>query len=79
MLRTNTMRSISVPVVLAILLTSCGTVRFDPRGCPVERKYTKAEQDQFLKDLPKTPPSIKGALDDYSILREKTRACRGEG
>lgn len=56
---------------------ACSTTVFDPRACPTERKYTKAEQDQFLKDLPTTPASIQGAMVDYGKLRDKARACRG--
>lgn len=60
------------------LLSACATANFDTRVCPVERKYTKAEQDQFLRDLGKTPASIQGAMGDYQKLRDKARACRGE-
>lgn len=66
-------------IPLLFLLSACATASvFDPRACPQERKYTKAEQDQFLKDMPKTPASIQGALVDYGKLRDKSRACRGE-
>lgn len=65
-------------MILAPLLTACATTIFDKRACPDERKYTKAEQDQFLKDLAKTPMSIQGAMVDYEKLRDKARACRGE-
>lgn len=65
-------------IVLGVAISSCAGNRFDPRGCPTERKYTKAEQDQFLKDLPKTPQSIQRAMTDYGKLRDKVRACRGE-
>ncbi len=65
--------------LLTTLLGGCATTVFDPRACPNERRYTKAEQDQFLADLPKTPASIQGAMVDYGKLRDKARACRGEG
>lgn len=44
----------------------------------MERKYSKAEQDQFLRDLPRTPTSIQDAMVDYQKLRDKARSCRGE-
>lgn len=66
-----------VPILLLTFLSGCATAVFDARACPTERAYTKAEQDQFLKDMPKTPPSIQGAMVDYGKLRDKARACRG--
>lgn len=65
-------------MILAPLASGCATAIFDKRACPDERKYTRAEQDQFLRDMPKTPLSIQGAMVDYEKLRDKARACRGE-
>lgn len=70
------MRTIALTVI-ALSIAGCGTV-VDPRLCPVERKYTRAEQDQFLADFDKTPESIQGVLVDYGKLRDAVRACRGE-
>lgn len=64
-------------ILLPTLLSGCAGQRFRADGCPIERKYTKAEQDQFLADLPKTPPSVQSAMADYLKLRDKARACRG--
>lgn len=71
---------IALAVAAGLSLASCQTLTaFDPRGCPVERKYSKAEQARFLRDLPRTPKSIRDAfLIDYYQLRLKARACRGE-
>ncbi len=67
-------------IVLGVAASSCADRSvFDPRACPDVKPYTKAEQQQFLKDLPKTPPSIQGVVTDYGKLRDKARACRGEG
>lgn len=66
------------PILLTLLLTDCAKTVFDARACPRERAYSKAEQDQFLNDLGKTPASIRGAMVDYGKLRDKARACRGE-
>lgn len=59
-------------------LSSCAHSVFDERACPNERRYTKAEQQQFLDDMPSAPPSIQSAMVDYGKLRDKARACRGE-
>lgn len=64
--------------VSGIILSSCATI-FDPRGCPPKKPYTKAEQDRFLKDLPKAPASIQGLVVDYEKLRDMTDACRRPG
>lgn len=64
-------------VLLGTMLSGC-FVSFDPRGCPTERKYTKAEQAAFLRDFPRTPPVVQGFIADYGILRDKVRACRGD-
>lgn len=62
---------------LALALGGCATTTaFDPRGCPQERQYTKAEQDAFLAAMPETPAVIKNALADYRDLRREARACR---
>lgn len=66
-----------VLILPTLLLTSCATAVFDPRACPQEKKYTKAEQQKFLDELPTTPPAIKQAMVDYGKLRDKARACRG--
>lgn len=65
-------------IVCGVGISSCAGTRFDPRGCPTEKKYTKAEQEQFLRDLPKSPKSVQDAFVDYGRLRDKARACRGE-
>jgi hypothetical protein len=68
---------LTLVIVLGAAVSSCASTVFDKRACPVERKYSKAEQDQFLRDLDRTPTSIQGAMVDYGKLRDKARACRG--
>jgi len=63
---------------LTLSVAGCATPTFDPRGCPQERKYTRAEQNKFLNDIGKTPRSIQGMVVDYGKLRDQSRACRGE-
>lgn len=61
-----------------MVISSCSTAVFDARACPVERKYTKAEQTALADALPKSPHIVKVAIVDYGKLRDKARACRGE-
>jgi hypothetical protein len=58
--------------------SGCATAVFDPRACPVERSYTRAEQTQLANELAKSGPAVKSAMVDYGKLRDKARACRGE-
>jgi hypothetical protein len=60
------------------LLAGCASTVFDPRACPRERVYTRAEQTAIADAMPRTPPVIVGALIDYTKLRDQSRACRGE-
>jgi hypothetical protein len=68
----------AIPIILAgTLLAGCATS--GGYLCPQERKYTRAEQTQFLNDIGKSPSSIKNRLvPDYLNLRDQSRACRGE-
>lgn len=60
-------------------LTACATnTVFDPRACPQERKYTRAEQQRLLNELPRAGPMTRAAILDYGKLRDQARACRGE-
>lgn len=61
-----------------MLLGGCATAVFDPRACPQEKKYSKAEQDAFLAGLPSAAPALKSMIVDYGKLRDQARACRGE-
>lgn len=70
------MARFSALALVALLLSGCSTV-FDPRGCPEEKKYSKAEQKAFLDAIDKAPPIIQGMLVDYGKLRDHSRACRG--
>lgn len=78
MRKLNTIKSISAPILLLMLLGGCATAIFDKRACPPVKNYTKAQQAEFLKDLGNTPTSIQGAMVDYGKLRDKARACRAE-
>lgn len=71
-------KAISVlPLILA--LSACATLTvMDPRACPTERKYSRAEQQALRAAVPKTPHVVKLALVDYGKLRDQSRACRGE-
>lgn len=63
----------------ALLLGGCASdAVFDARACPTEKTYTAEQQAQMATDLERTPPSIQGAMVDYSKLRDKARACRGK-
>lgn len=60
-------------------LSGCVTATFDSRACPPVKTYSKEEQNKFLNDLPKAPPSIQGLMVDYGVLRDKAKACARAG
>lgn len=64
-------------VVLGLVLSGC-FVAFDARGCPQERKYTRAEQAAISAALDKSPRVVQNVIVDYGKLRDQARACRGE-
>ena len=70
-------RSILVLIPLTMLISGCVTAVFDPRACPVERPYTRAQQVTLADELKKAGPAVKSAFVDYGKLRDKARACRG--
>lgn len=65
-------------MTLSLLLTGCATAVFDPRGCPTEKKYTKAQQQQLADETEKAGPMVQTAMTDYGKLRDKARACRNQ-
>jgi hypothetical protein len=72
-------RIVWIAVLSSIVpLSACSTTVFDPRGCPREKEYTKAEQARLAAELPKAGPALQAAMVDYGRLRDKARACRGE-
>lgn len=73
------MRNILCLIAIAVTASACTTTAvFDPRACPTERTYTKAEQKQIMAELKRTPVVIQGVVVDYGKLRDMARACRGE-
>ena len=70
------MQKLVIVIPLMLILSACATT-FDPRACPQERIYTKAEQQKLLAALKKSPVVIQGAMVDYGKLRDMVRACRG--
>lgn len=66
-------------MILMTLLSGCAGVIFDPRACPREQEYTKQQQEQAARELPKAGPMVQRFIVDYGKLRDKARACRGAG
>jgi hypothetical protein len=66
----------SALILVGLLLAGCATT-FDPRACPREKIYSKAEQKAFLDGVGKSPLVIQNMLVDYGKLRDQARACRG--
>lgn len=67
-----------VLMTLSLLTSGCATTAvFDARACPVEKKYTKAQQTKIANEMKAAGPAIQGAIIDYGKLRDKARACRG--
>lgn len=64
-------------IIIALFLSACATT-FDPRACPREREYTRAEQKIIAAEFKKAPVIIQGVAVDYGKLRDMARACRGE-
>jgi hypothetical protein len=64
-------------MTLSLFVASCQTAVFDPRACPVEASYTRAEQKAAADALPRADPIIQRMVVDYGKLRDKARACRG--
>lgn len=66
-----------VLTTLALSISGCATGIFDPRACPREKAYTRAQQVAIADELKSAGPALKGAMVDYMKLRDKARACRG--
>lgn len=70
-----------IALALLLILPGCAGTKqtaFDPRGCPMEKAYTREHQAKIAAALPKTPPVIQSVVADYGDLRDKARVCRGE-
>lgn len=65
--------------LIGMSMTACVQANFDSRVCPREASYTKAQQTQLADELKVAGPMTRQAIRDYGKLRDKARACRGEG
>ena len=65
--------------LLAISISACATASSSP-VCPREVEYSKEFQVGLADELALLPAGAKLsiAMIDYGILRNKSRACRGE-
>lgn len=63
-------------VALMLLLIGCATVISD--SCPRQFSYTQAQLDQAAGALRGTDDVIVQMIEDYGIVREENRVCRGE-
>ena len=64
-------------LALATPLSACAPGA-SSSSCPVVKPYTPAEQSALataLDALPGDSP-LRGAIDDYGVLRDQARACK---
>ncbi len=71
----------TLPVIGALSLSGCATVRSDPGGCAVLplRDYDRATQAEVAREIEVAPVGARWPawVIDYGALRAAVRACGG--
>jgi hypothetical protein len=75
---TNPLKIVLIAATFSLVSACLTTSVVDPRACPREEVFTKAEQARLAAEFRKSGPAMRAAIRDYGKLRDKARACRGE-
>ncbi len=74
--RTNYLR-LSILLLVAILMTGCGTTTIGESACPPIKKYSKAEKEEIRKEVGKLDKNniLRDVVSDFINLRDLVSAC----